>query len=108
MAAASNVARSVLCMSDILGQLTAPDKPPHLVAFRPPLRRPEMLTRPVRCRSFRMAMMATALASASMVAAQRGPAPDPLVRENATVKLGPHTHVIPDANVGMVPNVGIV
>jgi glyoxylase-like metal-dependent hydrolase (beta-lactamase superfamily II) len=43
-----------------------------------------------------------------MVAAQRGPAADPLVRENATVKLGDHTYVIPDANVGMVPNVGIV
>ena len=67
-----------------------------------------MLTRPVRCRSFRIATMAIALASASMVAAQRGPAPDPLVRENATVKLGAHTYVIPDANVGMVPNVGIV
>jgi glyoxylase-like metal-dependent hydrolase (beta-lactamase superfamily II) len=40
--------------------------------------------------------------------AQRGPAPDPLVRENATVKLAAHTHVIPDANVGLVPNVGIV
>lgn len=42
------------------------------------------------------------------VGAQRGPAPDPLVRENATVKLAAHTHVIPDANVGLVPNVGIV
>src|SRR5215204_5187490 len=42
------------------------------------------------------------------VSAQRGPAPDPLVRENATVKLADHTYVIPDANVGMVPNVGIV
>lgn len=40
--------------------------------------------------------------------AQRGPAPDPLVRENATVKVAPHTFVIPDANVGLVPNVGIV
>lgn len=39
---------------------------------------------------------------------QRGPAPDPLVRENATVKVGPHTYVIPDNNVGLVPNVGIV
>jgi hypothetical protein len=38
---------------------------------------------------------------------QRGPAPDPLVRENATVKLAAHTYVIPDANVGLVPNVGI-
>ena len=40
--------------------------------------------------------------------AQRGPAPDPLVREHATVKLAAHTYVIPDANVGLVPNVGIV
>ena len=40
--------------------------------------------------------------------AQRGPAPDPLIREGATVKLGPHTYAIPDFNVGMVPNVGIV
>ena len=40
--------------------------------------------------------------------AQRGPAPDPLVRENATVKVAAHTFVIPDANVGLVPNVGIV
>ncbi len=40
--------------------------------------------------------------------AQRGPAPDPLVKENATVKLAPHTYVIPDGNVGLVPNVGIV
>jgi len=45
---------------------------------------------------------------ASMTQAQRGPAPDPLVRENATVKVAPHTYVIPDANVGLVPNVGIV
>ena len=42
------------------------------------------------------------------VSAQRGPAPDPLVRENATVKLADHTYVIPDANVSLVPNVGIV
>jgi glyoxylase-like metal-dependent hydrolase (beta-lactamase superfamily II) len=40
--------------------------------------------------------------------AQRGPAPDPLVRENATVKLGAHTYAIPDFSVGGVPNVGIV
>ncbi len=39
---------------------------------------------------------------------QRGPAPDPLVRENATVKVAAHTYVIPDGNVGLVPNVGIV
>jgi glyoxylase-like metal-dependent hydrolase (beta-lactamase superfamily II) len=33
---------------------------------------------------------------------------DPLVRENATVKLAAHTYVIPDFNVGLVPNVGII
>jgi len=38
----------------------------------------------------------------------RGPAPDPLVREDATIKLAAHTYVIPDNNVGLVPNVGIV
>jgi glyoxylase-like metal-dependent hydrolase (beta-lactamase superfamily II) len=40
--------------------------------------------------------------------AQRGPVPDPLIRENVTVKLGPHTYAIPDGGVGLVPNVGIV
>ena len=44
----------------------------------------------------------------SILIAQRGPARDPLVRENATVKLGAHTYAIPDNNVGLVPNVGIV
>jgi glyoxylase-like metal-dependent hydrolase (beta-lactamase superfamily II) len=43
------------------------------------------------------------------IAAQRGgPAPDPLVKEGITVKVAPHTYVIPDQNVGLVPNVGIV
>ncbi|HET7217058.1 MAG TPA: MBL fold metallo-hydrolase [Vicinamibacterales bacterium] len=51
--------------------------------------------------------IACALASSTLVA-QRGPAPDPLVKENATVKLAAHTYVIPDNNVGLVPNVGIV
>ena len=32
----------------------------------------------------------------------------PLIRENATVKLTDHVWAIPDFNVGMVPNVGIV
>ena len=50
----------------------------------------------------------TVLAGVTLVSAQRGPAADPLVRENATVKLGDHTYVIPDANVSLVPNVGIV
>jgi len=36
------------------------------------------------------------------------PPADPLVRENATVKLADHVWAIPDFNVGLVPNVGIV
>lgn len=43
-----------------------------------------------------------------LAAQPRGPAPDPLVRENATVRLAPHTYLIPDNNVGLVPNVGMV
>jgi hypothetical protein len=50
---------------------------------------------------------ACVLATSTLIA-QRGPAPDPLVKENVTVKLGPHSYVIPDGNVGLVPNVGIV
>jgi glyoxylase-like metal-dependent hydrolase (beta-lactamase superfamily II) len=49
-----------------------------------------------------------AIIAATAVAAQRGPAADPLVRESATVKLAEHTYVIPDNNVPLVPNVGIV
>ena len=45
---------------------------------------------------------------ASGLGARQATAPDPLVRENATVKLGAHTYVIPDQNVPLVPNVGIV
>ena len=52
--------------------------------------------------------IAAVAAIATAVSAQRGPAPDPLVRENATVQLAPHTYVIPDNNVSLVPNVGIV
>ena len=52
--------------------------------------------------------IAGALAAVTL-AAQRGePPPDPLVRENVIVKLGAHSYVIPDGNVGLVPNVGIV
>lgn len=46
--------------------------------------------------------------ASSMLIAQRGAAPEPLVRDNATVKLAAHTYVIPDNNVGLVPNVGII
>src|SRR6185295_14537471 len=30
------------------------------------------------------------------------------VKEGVTIKLGPHTYAIPDGNVGLVPNVGII
>jgi glyoxylase-like metal-dependent hydrolase (beta-lactamase superfamily II) len=40
--------------------------------------------------------------------AQSGSVPDPLVKENTTVKLAAHTYAIPDGNVPLVPNVGIV
>ncbi len=46
--------------------------------------------------------------SARLLAQGGGPPPDPLVKENATVKLAPHTYAIPDGGVGLVPNVGIV
>jgi glyoxylase-like metal-dependent hydrolase (beta-lactamase superfamily II) len=38
----------------------------------------------------------------------QAPRPDPLVRENTTQKVSDHVYVIPDNNVGMVPNVGII
>ena len=56
----------------------------------------------------RLACLVASLFTASILSAQRGPAPDPIVRENATIKLAEHTYVIPDANVGLVPNVGII
>ena len=52
-----------------------------------------------------------ALVLSMTASAQRGQAPQgpaPLVRENATEKISEHVFVIPDNNVGMVPNVGIV
>jgi glyoxylase-like metal-dependent hydrolase (beta-lactamase superfamily II) len=48
------------------------------------------------------------LACALLALQSRGPAPDPLVRDNATEKLAAHTYVIRDNNVPLVPNVGIV
>jgi glyoxylase-like metal-dependent hydrolase (beta-lactamase superfamily II) len=42
------------------------------------------------------------------MAARQTASPDPLVRENTTVTLAAHTHVIPDHDVPLVPNVGVV
>jgi glyoxylase-like metal-dependent hydrolase (beta-lactamase superfamily II) len=55
--------------------------------------------------------MAGVLFASGWVAAGQAPAttaPPPLVRENATVKLTDHVWAIPDFNVGLVPNVGII
>lgn len=58
---------------------------------------------------FRLFVVAGAFVAASgFVLARQAPAPDPLVREGASVKLGAHTWAIPDNNVPLVPNVGIV
>src|SRR5689334_5418643 len=54
-----------------------------------------------------IAAVVIAIAAAVHVAAQ-APRPDPLVRENTTQKVTDHVYVIPDNNVGMVPNVGII
>jgi glyoxylase-like metal-dependent hydrolase (beta-lactamase superfamily II) len=54
------------------------------------------------------AACAMAVLVATQAATQGTPPPDPLVKEGATVKLAPHTYAIPDANVGLVPNVGII
>jgi glyoxylase-like metal-dependent hydrolase (beta-lactamase superfamily II) len=51
-------------------------------------------------------LVTAALNSAAAFA--QGSVPDPLVKENATVKLAAHTYAIPDGNVPLVPNVGIV
>jgi glyoxylase-like metal-dependent hydrolase (beta-lactamase superfamily II) len=47
--------------------------------------------------------------AAAIFAIQQTPQPaTPLIKENATVKVSEHVYVIPDGNVGGVPNVGIV
>ena len=48
------------------------------------------------------------LLAAPTALAQQAPPADPLVKEGVTVKLAEHTYAIPDGNVGLVPNVGIV
>ena len=54
-----------------------------------------------------LSLLACTLAYSALLA-QQSPPPDPLVKENATVKLAAHSYVIPDANVSLVPNVGII
>jgi len=54
-----------------------------------------------------VSLLASTLAYSALLA-QQSPPPDPLVKENATVKLAAYSYVIPDANVSLVPNVGII
>jgi glyoxylase-like metal-dependent hydrolase (beta-lactamase superfamily II) len=60
-----------------------------------------------------LVMVCAALTVTPSAVAGQAPAggatpPPPLIRENATVKLTEHVWAIPDFNVGLVPNVGIV
>jgi glyoxylase-like metal-dependent hydrolase (beta-lactamase superfamily II) len=55
-----------------------------------------------------MTVLGLFLIASSAASQQAGTVPDPLVKENATVKLAAHTYVIPDGNVPLVPNVGII
>src|SRR5215475_14787083 len=48
------------------------------------------------------------LLTAALFFFQQATPPTPLIRENATVKVSEHVYVIPDGNVGGVPNVGII
>jgi glyoxylase-like metal-dependent hydrolase (beta-lactamase superfamily II) len=53
-------------------------------------------------------IFAAAVLSQQPPPAPATPAVPPLIREGATVKLSDHVWAIPDFNVGLVPNVGIV
>jgi len=55
-----------------------------------------------------LTLLALGLPPAGAAAGQAPAPPPPLVKENATVKLSDHVWAIPDFNVGLVPNVGIV
>src|SRR3954462_7436558 len=60
-----------------------------------------------------LAVLSVLVAASSASAQQQqglslGSLPAPIVKENATVKIGPHSYAIPDGSVVLVPNVGIV
>src|SRR5262245_35198420 len=48
------------------------------------------------------------LLAGMLLAQQPGSPPAALIKENATTKVSEHVYVIPDGNVGGVPNVGII
>jgi glyoxylase-like metal-dependent hydrolase (beta-lactamase superfamily II) len=51
---------------------------------------------------------AVTVACVSYAFAQRGPQQPPMIKEGVTEKISEHVYVIPDGNVGMVPNVSII
>jgi glyoxylase-like metal-dependent hydrolase (beta-lactamase superfamily II) len=55
-----------------------------------------------------LACLAAWTAAIALASARQAPPSDPLIKENATVKVSDHVFVIPDFSVGLVPNVGIV
>ena len=57
---------------------------------------------------FTACLLLRSIAAAQTAPGQPAAAPDPMVKENVTAKLAEHTYVIPDGNVGGVPNVGII
>src|SRR5688572_4010912 len=59
-------------------------------------------------KTFLIAALVLAAASSSFAQRGAGAPAQPLVRENATEKISEHVYVIPDFNVGQVPNVGII
>src|SRR5689334_8277347 len=69
--------------------------------------RPLRLRRSLAC-ALTVAAAGAVLAAQAVAPAARGPAQPPLVPSGVTVKLSPHVYVIPDGNVPLVPNVGIV
>jgi glyoxylase-like metal-dependent hydrolase (beta-lactamase superfamily II) len=55
-----------------------------------------------------ISFIATVVLAGVVHLAAQAPGPDPLVRENAAQKVSDHVYVIPDDNVRLVPNVGII
>ena len=55
-----------------------------------------------------MLILNTGVLVTALLFMQQATPPTPLIRENATVKVSDHVYVIPDGNVGGVPNVGII
>jgi hypothetical protein len=53
-------------------------------------------------------MIRLGVLTALLAAQQFSQLPAPMVKEGVTVKVAAHTYVIPDGNVVLVPNVGIV